>query len=84
MVRLYVDGTEMAHHRGERQPLGTGSNPLTVGGHINPRDPHRITQRIHGALDELVLFDRALSSAEIATLASDEAPSLLEQQLLSR
>jgi RNA polymerase sigma-70 factor (ECF subfamily) len=83
-IRLYVDGTEMAHHRGERQPLGTGSNPLTVGGHINPRDPHRITQRIHGALDELVLFDRALSSAEIATLASDEAPSLLEQQLLSR
>jgi hypothetical protein len=31
-----------------------------------------------------VLFDRALSSSEIAALASDEAPALLEQQLLSR
>jgi hypothetical protein len=55
-----------------------------VGGHINPHDSHKITQRIHGALDELVLFDRALSSAEIAALASEEAPGLLEQQLLSR
>jgi RNA polymerase sigma-70 factor (ECF subfamily) len=83
-TRLYVDGAEVAHHKGSSQPLGAGSNPLTVGGHINPADPHKITQRIHGALDELVLFDRALSSSEIAALASDEAPALLEQQLLSR
>jgi hypothetical protein len=83
-TRLYVDGVEVAHHKGARQPLGPGRYPLTVGGLINYRDPHKITQRIHGALDELVLFDRALSSAEIAALASDEAPVLLEQQLLSR
>ena len=81
-MRLYVGGAEVAHQKGSRQPLGDGRNPLTIGGHIN-LDPRKITQRIHGALDELVLFDRALSSAEIEALASEEAPALLEQQRLS-
>jgi len=82
--RLYIDGVEVAHNRGKRQPLGPGSNPFTVGGHIHRGEPRHITQQIHGAIDELVVYDRTLSSHEIADLASDEAPVLLEQQLLSR
>ena len=82
--RLYVNGVEVAHNGGPAEPLGSGSNPFTVGGHIHQGEPRRITQRIHGSIDELVLFNRTLSSREIAELASDEAPLLLEEQLLSR
>jgi len=82
--RLYVNGVEVAHQRGPREALGPGSNPFTVGGHIHTGEPRRISQRIHGAIDELVVYDRTLSSREIADLASDEAPVLLEAQLLPR
>jgi hypothetical protein len=83
-MRLYIDGQEVAEHRGPRQPLGGGTNPLTIGGHIHRGASRNITQQIHGSLDELLLYRRTLSGEEIAALASDEAPLILESQLLSR
>jgi hypothetical protein len=76
---LYIDGIEVAHDGGSRKPLGWGHNPLTIGGHINPANPARITQRIHGAIDELALFERALSPAEISVLADSDGPALARQ-----
>jgi RNA polymerase sigma-70 factor (ECF subfamily) len=79
MKRLYIDGVEVASDGGPRVPLGSGNHPLTVGGHINYLDARKITQRLHGAIDELALFKRALSGAEIAALASEETPARLAQ-----
>jgi hypothetical protein len=76
---LYIDGVEVAHDGGPKKPLGWGHNPLTIGGHINYLDAHKITQRIHGAIDELALFDRALSPAEISVLAGSDGPKQLAQ-----
>ena len=75
---LYIDGVEVAHDGGSKKPLGGGRNPFTIGGHIN-RDDRKITQRIHGAIDELALFDRALSPAEISVLAGSDGPKQLAQ-----
>jgi RNA polymerase sigma-70 factor (ECF subfamily) len=80
-LRLFVDGAEAESEDGPRGPLGSGINPLTIGGHIHPGLPVKVTQRFHGAVDDLVLFDRALSGDEIALLASRQAPL---SQLASR
>jgi hypothetical protein len=79
--RLYIDGVEVASDGGPREPLGTGEHPLTIGGHINPKNPGKITQRLHGAVDELALFSRTLSASEIAALAGDEDRARLAHQL---
>jgi hypothetical protein len=82
--RLFIDGVEVASDGSRHVPLGTGAYPLTVGGHIHAGLPLRVKQKLHAALDELALYDRALSPAEIALLASHQAPAPLAQQLAPR
>lgn len=65
-VRLYVDGTERvsAAQTGiiERQ-----SNPVTVGAGLNSGAPD---EHVEAVIDDVRLYDRALSAAEMAALAA--------------
>ncbi len=70
MIRLYQDG----------DPVGTGSystplpattNPLLLGNNANQVG---INQPLAGILDEVRLYDRALSDADIRLLATGGAP----------
>ena len=69
-TKLFVDGALVAQ-RDDTLPKGTGlvtTAPLVVGAFV--KDPTRVWQHFDGALDDLRLYDRALSDAEIETLAA--------------
>jgi hypothetical protein len=73
-LRLYVDGLEV------------GASPKTFSGSLADFAPHdyyigtgdplveRWDYRMRGVIDEVFLFDRALSAGEIAALAVDPGP----------
>jgi RNA polymerase sigma-70 factor (ECF subfamily) len=72
--RLYVDG-EPVVTRGTRRPTADGgNNPLLVGGGQNNSNPDGVSERLTGALDDLVIYDRALAPEEIAALAAGADP----------
>jgi hypothetical protein len=75
--RLYIDG-ELVHHKIKegRPSLGGGSSPLIVGGGINGSYGGEVKELFQGVMDELVIFDRALSREEIAALAAGTQPRL--------
>jgi RNA polymerase sigma-70 factor (ECF subfamily) len=82
VLRLYLDGSEVARARAPRRMIpGTlvGSpyaNPILVGAANNRADPSHVDQKLRGAIDELLIHDRALSAEEIAALASGLQPPL--------
>jgi hypothetical protein len=73
-TRLFLDGREVAHGSGQPASVAGGDNPLVIGGSFNGgRDAN---QRFQGAIDELLLYQRALSPAEISALAAGLQPRL--------
>jgi RNA polymerase sigma-70 factor (ECF subfamily) len=80
-LHLYLDGAEIAA-RGpdQRKALSLAAspddNPLLVGAANNFSDPTIVDQKLNGAIDELLLYDRALGPREIAQLASRVQPRL--------
>jgi RNA polymerase sigma-70 factor, ECF subfamily len=66
---LYADGVEVG--RGVTRPAvrPLGGNPLILGGAVNGEDPQLAESRFDGGMDELVIYDRALSADEVAELA---------------
>jgi RNA polymerase sigma-70 factor, ECF subfamily len=76
-ARIYVGGDEVTRKWKEGRPtLGGGSNPLIIGGGVNGPDPAAVRELFQGALDELVIYDRALAPDEIRALASGAQPRL--------
>jgi RNA polymerase sigma-70 factor (ECF subfamily) len=72
-IILYVDGAELG--RGHSQPgrLEGGTNPLLIGGAHNGPERDRTQSHFDGAIDDLVIYDRALSPAAVAALARAQA-----------
>jgi RNA polymerase sigma-70 factor (ECF subfamily) len=68
---LYVDGVpQKSSSRSLAVPLGGGTSRITVGAAINGPDRTVSEEQFQGALDELRLYDRALSAAEVSALAA--------------
>ena len=76
-TRLYVDGIEVG--QSTARPRGTihVTGPLSIGAGL-PRAgqgrPGRPRQAFHGAVDDVLLYDRALDKDEIAWLAAGTRP----------
>jgi RNA polymerase sigma-70 factor (ECF subfamily) len=71
-TRLYVDGV-LAGHNTQTNPLALGGagTPLLIGGQINgPEAAGRAQDLFRGAIDELAIYDRPLTTEEIRTLAA--------------
>jgi len=66
-VRLYVDGVEQGSVVGPAA-VGTNDRPLLVGDQPGGGYP------LQGAVDDVLLLDRALSPAEVASLAAGSFP----------
>jgi RNA polymerase sigma-70 factor (ECF subfamily) len=73
---LYLDGVLVGRSSpSSPRPLGGAGTPLLIGGLINgPEAGGRAFHLLRGALDELVLYDRALTAEEIRALAAPPAP----------
>jgi RNA polymerase sigma-70 factor (ECF subfamily) len=74
-VRLYEDGTRVAEEHTTAPETALVESPLFVGAAQRPAaPPNRVVSRLYGALDELALYDRALSDQEISALARGVSP----------
>jgi hypothetical protein len=54
--------------------FGATQQPLRVGGGLRSDDRVRVRQLFEGAVDELLVYERALDGQEIATLAGGATP----------
>ena len=73
---LYVNGIEAGRLTGLRTPRLELPSPLLIGAGVNGPKDSRPTQRFKGALDELLVYDRALTSDEVLALAGGTQPLL--------
>lgn len=72
--KLYIAGREVARQRSPRRMFGATQQPLRVGGGLRSDDRVRVRQLFEGAVDELLVYERALDGQEIATLAGGATP----------
>jgi hypothetical protein len=67
---LYVDGVRTARQDNWSRPVqGVAHSALTIGATRYAADPLRVRQHFDGLVDEALVFDRALSDAEVVALA---------------
>ena len=66
---IYVDGVSQGVTSSMTQPLSTGANQLWIGG--SP-DTDAGAVKINGLIDEVYLFDRALSLTEIQSIYNNQ------------
>ena len=69
-VRLFVGGVEVARRRTGARPIAPVHDLLRVGAGLRGDDRTKIGQRFEGAIDDLRVYERALTEAEIRTLAA--------------
>ena len=72
-MKMFVNGVEVGKRRSVGQSYGGGSTPLTIGGGVNG-PLGRANESFEGSLDELLMYDRALSDEEIEALAGGVQP----------
>jgi RNA polymerase sigma factor (sigma-70 family) len=75
-VRVYIDGEEVQNRQSDQLSMGGGDNPLIIGGGINTADAGLVKENLEGVMDELIIYDRALTRDEIAALASGTQPEI--------
>ena len=75
-ARLYIDGKEVAHKTTGVPSGERAGTPLIIGAGINAADQVSATEVFEGAVDELLMYDRALAADEIAAIAAGTQPSL--------
>lgn len=77
-ARLYIDG-RLAKEKGSfAPPTSTTTEPMLVGGdsnNIGRHDLYTRNNRFHGKIDDLRIYARALSAADIDALFRQSAPA---------
>jgi concanavalin A-like lectin/glucanase superfamily protein len=67
IVRFYVDGREVMNE-GLTGRFASDTTPFVLGGNGNGAGDANVSERFAGRIDEIMLYRRALSAAEIAQL----------------
>jgi RNA polymerase sigma factor (sigma-70 family) len=74
---LYVDGVEATRvARAPGRSIAGGPNSLLIGAGLNVPDPDAPTELLEGAMDDLLIYKRALAAEEIAALAAGAEPKI--------
>ena len=71
-LRLYVDGVEIASQGGITGNIPVDGNPVTLGAEENGDIPQDVVGEMAGLIDEVRLYNRALSASEIAEISLDD------------
>jgi RNA polymerase sigma-70 factor (ECF subfamily) len=75
-TQVYLDGVPLGRNtRTEPGFIGGGKGALIVGGQVNGPEPGRARDLFRGSIDELMVYDRALSEAEVGALAAKVQPA---------
>jgi RNA polymerase sigma factor (sigma-70 family) len=76
LTKLYINGVVAAEEQAEALASGPAPGPLLVGAAFKrPRHNRDVIKRFQGAIDEIMVYERALSDDEVATIASGIGPS---------
>ena len=77
ITKLFVDGVVAAEQRASAVPVGPASGPLLVGAAFRPSPRHKrdVVRRFSGAIDEVLIYDRALGDEEVAVISAGVSPS---------
>jgi RNA polymerase sigma factor (sigma-70 family) len=74
-AKLFVDGQEVKRNTVPNPAsIGEGANVMVIGAGVNVPDDNHPTEIFNGAIDDLLLYERALSDAEIGALAAGAQP----------
>jgi RNA polymerase sigma-70 factor (ECF subfamily) len=74
-VSVYLNGSLLGTRTAPAEARGpVEAHPILIGAATNGPDPTRVTQQLHGGLDEVILYDRVLSPGDIAALAGGARP----------
>jgi RNA polymerase sigma-70 factor (ECF subfamily) len=73
-LKLFVGGLEVARRKVTPRMFGAVHQPLRVGAGLVGEDRARPGQRFEGAIDELLVYERALSGDEIRALTEGASP----------
>jgi RNA polymerase sigma-70 factor (ECF subfamily) len=68
-LRLFLDGAIVVTRHMPHIDGGTVTSNVTIGAGQFSRNARQVRQKLDGVVDEVRIYDRALSPAEIATLA---------------
>jgi len=71
---MFVDGVEVARAPTYDDRPAVTETAITVGGGANGPDPGLVKQRLVGVVEELAIYGRQLSPAEVKTLAAGTQP----------
>jgi RNA polymerase sigma-70 factor (ECF subfamily) len=77
LVVAYLDGVEALHKQVRPLQLTPGPRRWLIGAGSDSGG-RRITQKFHGMIDEVAVYDRALAPADVAALAAGTQPALSE------
>lgn len=73
-VKLYIGGLEVARRKATPRMFGAVHQPLRVGAGLVGEQRERPGQRFEGAIDELLVYERALTGDEIRALTHGASP----------
>jgi PKD repeat protein len=73
-ARAYIDGLEVCNFKPTTRALALGGTPVIIGAGANADDV--ATEFFNGTIDEVALYDRALSPAELASTRQTGACAL--------
>jgi len=75
-ARLFINGEEVAHAMSKNlDSIEGGNNGIFLGAGLNVPDPNHPTEVLDGAMDEVAVYDRVLSTDEVAALAAGTQPA---------
>jgi RNA polymerase sigma-70 factor (ECF subfamily) len=74
-AHLFINGEEVAHAMSKNMDsISGGTTGVFLGAGLNVPDPNHPTEVLDGAMDEVAVYDRALSTDEVAALAAGTQP----------
>ena len=84
VLKLYVDGMLQKQSAPCAGNIPSSTNDLFIGMNRPTGDPAASSPSLHGLLDELMIFDRALSEAEVKTVMASAKPRFTEAEVKRR
>jgi len=83
-LKLYVDGKLQKQVVAWRGAIPANTNDLTIGLNRSNPTPQEKDQSFEGAIDDLMIFNHALSEAEIKVVIASVKPKFTKDQVARR
>ncbi len=83
IIKIYINGNLDSTNTIGQYPIMNTTIPLTIGSYLNSNDGSLIRAVFNGTIDEVLIFDRALSSNQIAEIYTKQSTGKAVTTLVS-